>query len=541
MAGKFGILAGEGAKPMFSFDAAGKRSLVDGVTAIAKTGEVFQNGTLNNDLKFDSGNSSVYSNLLSSTISPYGMSLMSALPPGATGEDSVRMLASMPGATGSGTTGVESANAASNAQRVAFVNQADQAERARVQEYVAQQNSQYIARNAVEGAAAERMQSLQSPARAREITPDISNASYAALQSMPSADKPMTVNPVSGGTYAYEATPVVMANSGGKEPVLENVASLDNFPKPQAREMAKLAADPARVAAISSVAMVAPAAAAAVQQVKHVPAPAYARVAHTSQESHSAAALPSNAAQAMVQTAQHRPASHLAKPATTVARTSAMPPSVIAYSSNAAADDNAPPAMHKQHARTVQDVASMNMMPLPPRANFAEPSAIPMPTSVEQVVLAKPSVPANAIGLNMFPATSHVAETAASHEPVRVVNKLKDVALFASHAREARIADEGPNTSWLPETTQSRGIELSRSSVPQPVSAPQGVSEDAKMAEVAAHFENTIQNLTSSGASYEVVQSVVDNYRDFMRYRNSQNKSMQAANANANAWSSVNA
>jgi hypothetical protein len=102
------------------------------------------------------------------------------------------------------------------------------------------------------------------------------------------------------------------------------------------------------------------------------------------------------------------------------------------------------------------------------------------------------------------------------------------------------MADEAPITSWLPETTQSRGLELSRSSVPQPVHPPEGVNEDAKMAEIVAHFENTITNLTASGASYEVVQSVVDNYRDFMRYKNSQ-KSVPANNVNANAWHSLNA
>lgn len=224
----------------------------------------------------------------------------------------------------------------------------------------------------------------------------------------------------------------------------------------------------------------------------------------------------------------------MAKP---VAHVSAMP-LPPAYESHTAQAEGylAQAPVHKQHARTVQDVASMSPMPLPPRAHNAELIAQPMPTSVEQNVMAKSSAPAHPISLSMMPATTHTSEPGPTHEPVRVVNKLRDVAVFAAHARDTKSADEAPITAWLPGNN-NQGLELARSAAPQ---LPAGVNAEANVDDVSKHFENTIANLTNSGASYDVVQSVVDNYRDYLRFKNSQSREQQQAAAAPQAWHSMN-
>ena len=332
-----------------------------------------------------------------------------------------------------------------------------------------------------------------------------------------------------GGSYAALAAPVEVKETTGGVPEITNVASLDQFPK---AEHAKLAADPARVAAISSIPMVAKSAPAPqVQQVKHSPAPVYAKASYS--ESHSVSSL---SQPAVAHTAQHKPSPVLAKP---VAHVNAMqlPPAYEAHTAVAQADGYVQQApVHKQHARTVQDVASMAPMPLPPRAHNAELIAQPMPTNVEQVALAKPSAPAHPIELNMMPATTRASEPGPTSEPTRVVNKLRDVAVFAAHARDAKSADEAPITSWLPGNN-NQGLELARAAAPQ---MPEGISADAQVDEVSKHFENTIQNLTNCGASQDVVQSVVDNYRDYLRFKNSQGREQQVTSA-PQVWHSLNA
>ncbi len=87
-----------------------------------------------------------------------------------------------------------------------------------------------------------------------------------------------------------------------------------------------------------------------------------------------------------------------------------------------------------------------------------------------------------------MPATTHAAAPATHDEPAKMVSKLKDVAVFAAHARDAKSTDEAPITSWLPGTMQVQ--ELARSAAPQ---LPQGVDANAHVDEVSKHFEDTIQ------------------------------------------------
>ncbi|MBC7998225.1 MAG: hypothetical protein IAF58_09795, partial [Leptolyngbya sp.] len=102
-------------------------------------------------------------------------------------------------------------------------------------------------------------------------------------------------------------------------------------------------------------------------------------------------------------------------------------------------------------------------------------------------------------------------------------------------------APKAPTTAWLPENHTNQPLELSRSIAPMPARLPEGLDKNAEKDQVIVSFESTIQNLTSSGASYEVVQSVVDNYRDYMRYTNSQNKAVTSNEANApHAWTTMN-
>lgn len=534
MAGKFDVLPGQGAQPMFSYDANGYRSLVPNTFANAATGQVIQDGKVNTDLTF--GNSSIYSQALASTVTPYGMSLMSSLPPAEAG-GSVHMLAAVPGATGSVGEGAIGANVATNAQRAAFMDQAAESERARVAAYVAQQNSVQADAARVQVAYAGNNTSSSNSYYGK--TESGSVESYSAMPAARVGESGVgstSYVAANGGTYAALAAPVEVKESAGGAPELTNVASLDQFPKAERLEHAKLSADPARVAAISSIPMVAkatPAPAAHVQQVKQAPAQAYAKASFNAGESHSVASL---SKPAPVHTAQHKPAPSLAKP---VAHVNAMPlpPAFEAHTAVAQAEGYMQQTpVHKQHARTVQDVASMNPMPLPPRAHNAELIAHPMPTNVEQVALAKPSAPAHPIELNMMPASTRAAEHATSIEPGRVVNKLRDVAVFASHARDAKAADEAPITSWLPGNN-NQGLELARAAAPQ---MPEGVDADGHVDDVSKHFENTIANLTSSGASYDVVQSVVDNYRDYLRYKNNQSREQQQAAAAPQAWHSMN-
>jgi hypothetical protein len=80
-------------------------------------------------------------------------------------------------------------------------------------------------------------------------------------------------------------------------------------------------------------------------------------------------------------------------------------------------------------------------------------------------------------------------------------------------------------------------LELARAAAPQ---MPEGVDADGHLDDVSKHFENTIANLTNSGASHDVVQSVVNNYRDYLRYKNNQGREQQQAAAAPQAWHSMN-
>lgn len=127
----------------------------------------------------------------------------------------------------------------------------------------------------------------------------------------------------------------------------------------------------------------------------------------------------------------------------------------------------------------------------------------------------------------------------------RVVNKLRDVAFLSGSSALLKPSQDfgqtAPTTAWLPENHTSQPLELSRSIAPMPARMPEGLDKNAEKDQVIISFENTIQNLTSSGASYEVVQSVVDNYRDYMRYTNSQAQAAKQTEANVpHAWTTMN-
>jgi hypothetical protein len=216
------------------------------------------------------------------------------------------------------------------------------------------------------------------------------------------------------------------------------------------------------------------------------------------------------------------------------------PPLAVAVTNSASAVDHSASPNYKQHARTVQDMTSMAYMPpMPPAAAASEESVVRnhIPMSINPHSVARVSAPELAEG-TFAPMPTSVAV----NEPTRVVNKLADVAVFASHARTAVGKDEAPITSWLNDNNSQahNAMELARSAAPAP-QMPENIKTDAQMDEIATHFENTITNLTNSGASYDVVQSVVDNYRDFLRYRNSQAHSQkQAPVAEVPNWTSMN-
>lgn len=216
------------------------------------------------------------------------------------------------------------------------------------------------------------------------------------------------------------------------------------------------------------------------------------------------------------------------------------PPLTVAVTNSASAIDHSSTPNYKQHARTVQDMTSMAYMPpMPPTASVSdEPVRSHIPMSINPHSVARVSAPELAEG-TFAPMPTSVAV----NEPVRVVNRLADVAVFASHARTALGKDEAPITSWLNDNNSQahNALELARSAAPVP-HMPESLKSDAQMDEIATHFENTITNLTNSGASYDVVQSVVDNYRDFLRYRNSQAHTQRQAAAVPEVpnWTSMN-
>jgi len=227
------------------------------------------------------------------------------------------------------------------------------------------------------------------------------------------------------------------------------------------------------------------------------------------------------------------------------------PPLSVAVSKPASAVDHSSAPNYKQHARTVQDMTSMAYMPpMPPAAAVEEPVRTQVPASINPwgaastAHVARVSAPELAEGA-FAPMPTSVASSeparVVNNEPARVVNRLADVAVFASHARVANhnADDAAPITSWLNDSNSQahQSLELARSAAPVP-QLPESVKSDAQMDEIAAHFENTITNLTNSGASYDVVQSVVDNYRDFLRYRNSQ--AHTAAVPEVPNWTSLN-
>lgn len=226
---------------------------------------------------------------------------------------------------------------------------------------------------------------------------------------------------------------------------------------------------------------------------------------------------------------------------------------------SAPASYSAPQTAQQAYARSVvENIAPQYAAPIQPVQQVAYTQAAPVQAvpTYAQAPVAAPSMARTQVNAeyvsnytSAWQGSEPTREVASNNtERVnanRVVNKLRDVAFLSGAASAPTpmndFAAKAPTTAWLPENHTNQPLELSRSIAPMPAKMPEGLDKNAEKDQVIVSFESTIQNLTSSGASYEVVQSVVDNYRDYMRYTNSQNKAATPNEANApHAWTTMN-